>query len=1722
MNKQWWLTVLVFGWLFATAGLAMPPRDNVVVTQSELDEQARLGLNTVSRPIRDPGMRDVINGPGSVRPLVVGTRRFPVVAIKFPDYDNTNAIPQFDSMLFGTWPSGSAHDYYEQISYGVFHMTGVVVGWFMSDSVKARYGYSRGFDWATRLVKEAAQKSDATVNYALYDNDDDGYVDAFTCVHAGLGYEETGDGTNIWSHSWDFNSAGIGEYTTNDPWPGHSGQYIKINDYTTDPERSNYTNHGGMVCIGVFCHEWGHALGLPDLYDTDGGGQGLGNWCLMAAGSWGTNNSSPWYPAHMDVWAKMELGWLNPTAVRSRNLYSLPQVETNAKAYWLPARNRTFKEYFLVENRRKTLFDTLMYNQGLLIYHIDDSVTLRRWSNDQVNDGGTGWLYGVALEQADGSDHLYNGGNRGDANDPWPGGLGRTDYDSTSTTPNSRTNYPTSGTLVTGCLVNNIPASSPTMACTLASGFTGRFTGGPDASGYTWIDSDTTGGPGYAWNDISGTGTLLGYGDDARWSFNLPYNFSFYGTNYSTVNVCSNGWLSFGSDPGTNEPANAAIPTAAVPNRAVFAFWDDLNGVQPDSGGIYYRSMGTSPNCSTVVMWKHARVKPSQDPVQNQVSLEVVLYEGGRIQLRYRDLWLTDTLRKWGRSASVGIEDAAGAVGLSYLYNGSPNGNLLANERTIEFRPPLRHDVGATRILVPTGTLDSGTAVTPACSVYNYGNVAETYNVRMRIGSLYNSTTQVSGHAPGAAVYVTFPSWIALPRGTLAVTCSTELASDGTPSNDKQTGTVTVAVRDVGTTYLLAPSGTVDSGAVVTPACSVYNWGTGAATYWVKMRIGAGYSESTQVSGQAAGTARYATFPNWTALTRGSIAVSCSTALAADLKTANDKLTGTVVVAVRDVGTTYLLAPSGTVDSGVAVTPACSVYNWGTGAATYWVKMKIGAGYSESTQVSTHTVGAARYATFPNWTPLTRGSIAVSCSTKLVADMKTANDKLTGSVTVRVRDVGVTRLIAPGGTLDSGAVVTPACSVYNYGTTTETYPVRMYFGGFYDNTATVTSQAPGTRAYVTFPNWTVTQRGTFAVTCTTRLTGDAVPANDRQAGTVSVRVVDAQAVSIDAPTGTVDSGTSVVPRATVRNNGTAAATFDVRLSIGPGYANTQTVTALAPGSSFAVDFAPWTAAQRGTYADACTTMLVGDAVPANDTVSGRVTVAVHDIAALAIASPAGLIQPGAVVTPAARVRNYGSQREACRVFFTVNCAPAYRDSLTLPGGLPLADTVVTFANWTAIVGRYTATCSTAMANDQQPANNLVSQGFTVGNPGWTQRNSMPAGGKPIKDGGWLAYDAGKARIYASRGNKQPDFFAYTPLGDSWTPLAPWLPGVEGKLPGKGSVGCADGDGVIYATKGNNKSGFWKYDVATNAWTQKKDVPLGPSNKKVKGGTDITWAYKRSVGAPYLLKGYKNEFYRYDVAGDSWNRLAPAPVGGNQKWDKGSWLASDGAHTIYAHKAKYMEFYSYDTEADSWSGPLTPMPVAGSGGSKKAKDGSCGVLLLGGWGIGALKGGNTQEFWQCKFTTDGNSWAEKETLPKGSFKKKVKAGADIVTVGGVLYATKGNKSNELWMYIPSGSVYAAPRRDGVVAGRLAIDDCRLVIAPNPLVAGFVHLAVGGISLSRPALVRLYDAAGRCVGVWKPILRNGSTDLDLRHLAAGVYVVRIVADGFTAAQKLVVQR
>jgi hypothetical protein len=408
-------------------------------------------------------------------------------------------------------------------------------------------------------------------------------------------------------------------------------------------------------------------------------------------------------------------------------------------------------------------------------------------------------------------------------------------------------------------------------------------------------------------------------------------------------------------------------------------------------------------------------------------------------------------------------------------------------------------------------------------------------------------------------------------------------------------------------------------------------------------------------------------------------------------------------------------------------------------------------------------------------------------------------------------------------------------------------------------------------------------------------------------------------------------------------------------------------------------------------------------------------------------------------------------------------------------------------------------------------------------PGWVEVNAIPSmpSTRAVKDGGWLAIDPAQDLLYCGKGYKTGDFYSRPVLGSTWTQLTLIPNGVEAKPPYKGAVGCADGFGHVYLTKGNNTQGFWRYVADSLVWRQLAPVPMGISGKRVKGGTDVVFVMHGDTGYVYLLKGYKQDFFRYNTRTGVWDTTLPlAPAGAKAKWDKGSWLVYDEAGRLYAHKAKYHEMWTFDLSGRSWSAtPLPGMPfVGGMGRTKKSKDGGCGAWFDG--SIFALKGGNTQEYWQ--FSSGPGTWTELETIPAfGSTgrKKRVKAGGDIVYSTYALWALKGNKTLEFWRYgLLLTAAAPRPERAGVMAGPGHAAG-RAAVAPSVVADGRLKLLVSG---SGPAVLTLYDAAGRVAFNRSVVLQGPVISVDVGSLPAGVYLARLDTEaGATTRTKVVLR-
>jgi M6 family metalloprotease-like protein len=281
------------------------------------------------------------------------------------------------------------------------------------------------------LAREAAlfAFNQPGINPEDYDNDGDGYIDAFHIIYAGYG-EEAGGGINtIWAHeSW------VTPITFGNK---------KFSVYSCSPELRN-SSGSSLTHIGVICHEMGHVFGAPDFYDVDGseGGEflGTGNWDLMAGGSWnGVNSRDGSCPAHMNMYLKIGLGWVDPIILDITHNNSNINMENSAKNPVACIFNTPVAgEYYVLENRQKEGFDSGIPGTGLLIYHV--SLNEDDFYNNEVNNSHPQKMYPVCasaiMKLPGNSASSYGSINSGGC--PFPGTSGKTSF-TDLTTPASLT-----------------------------------------------------------------------------------------------------------------------------------------------------------------------------------------------------------------------------------------------------------------------------------------------------------------------------------------------------------------------------------------------------------------------------------------------------------------------------------------------------------------------------------------------------------------------------------------------------------------------------------------------------------------------------------------------------------------------------------------------------------------------------------------------------------------------------------------------------------------------------------------------------------------------------------------------------------------------------------------------------------------------------------------------------------------------------------------------------------------------------------------------------------------------------------------------------------------------------------------------------------------------------------------------------------------------------------
>ncbi|MBM3494445.1 MAG: M6 family metalloprotease domain-containing protein [Armatimonadetes bacterium] len=354
---------------FAEAVLALRPGVTAAVTIRRKGRTLKMQATPIatSRPMTPPTNRrvrsagDVRPPPPTMRPDVAPARNVfakPVYAlaaipVEFADVRMNPAIPgeAWSEALFskGTYAGksnptgqavhGSMNDYYQEVSCGALSVQGKVFAPVALTQPRASYGQGTGARAKTPFLTEALDALTKREGQAALDE-----FDGIMFIYAGSRPATTRGGL-FWPHRSSVTYAG------------------KRRPYFIVPE-------GGqrMSNISVMVHEFGHMLGLPDLYarPENPGSEGAGMWCAMS------QQAGDGRPQHMSAWCKERMGWLKPVvldpAVPQKLLLS-PIAGSATECYKVMVRPDG-SEYFLLENRKKTGFDAVLPAEGLLIWRV--------------------------------------------------------------------------------------------------------------------------------------------------------------------------------------------------------------------------------------------------------------------------------------------------------------------------------------------------------------------------------------------------------------------------------------------------------------------------------------------------------------------------------------------------------------------------------------------------------------------------------------------------------------------------------------------------------------------------------------------------------------------------------------------------------------------------------------------------------------------------------------------------------------------------------------------------------------------------------------------------------------------------------------------------------------------------------------------------------------------------------------------------------------------------------------------------------------------------------------------------------------------------------------------------------------------------------------------------------------------------------------------------------
>ena len=371
------------GTLYSTGVLAHEPSMRTIKEISAIKAQnAKAFYNSMETQTKANKVRREPMTPDNSLLPSLGKHKIPVILVEFSDVEFSVENPKatFDKYLNGkelfnkeTDPEmgqnyASVAKYFKDMSFGKFEPEFEVYGPVNLGKPLATYGagYSSQENMGL-LLTDACTAVDDEVDFTQYDSNDDGNIDLIYIIYAGFSQSIAGNSTDCihpksgyLSLAKSFDGMDVKRYGVNNELNG------------TPADQANGPIING---IGLFCHEFSHCMGLPDLYPKSGSiaeaciNQNMDYWSLMDAGEYTANG---YRPTAYTAWERERLGWMEIGTLTGPSNVELKSLDEGGAAFRIyNDKDETGHEYYIVENVQNNGWNKNLFGNGLMVTHVD-------------------------------------------------------------------------------------------------------------------------------------------------------------------------------------------------------------------------------------------------------------------------------------------------------------------------------------------------------------------------------------------------------------------------------------------------------------------------------------------------------------------------------------------------------------------------------------------------------------------------------------------------------------------------------------------------------------------------------------------------------------------------------------------------------------------------------------------------------------------------------------------------------------------------------------------------------------------------------------------------------------------------------------------------------------------------------------------------------------------------------------------------------------------------------------------------------------------------------------------------------------------------------------------------------------------------------------------------------------------------------------------------------